>query len=64
MMTLTLKFMASQQTTAINILLNISISKDNQTIIFDHLIEYITWETFLLKNHPQNVAKILFPGPF
>ena len=42
MMTLTLKFMASQQTTAINILLNISISKDNQTIIFDHLIEYIT----------------------
>ena len=27
-------------------------------------MEYITWETFLLKNHPQNVAKKLFLGPF
>ena len=42
MIMLTLKFMESQQTTAINILLNISISKDNETIEIDHLIEYIT----------------------
>ena len=42
MIMVNLKFMESQQKTEINILLNISISKDNETIEIDHLIEYIT----------------------
>ena len=25
---------------------------------------HITWETFFLKNHTQNVVEKLFPGPF
>ena len=41
---------------AINILSDISKSKDNQAIKFDQLIE--------LKNHTQKVVEKLLPDPF
>ena len=49
-----------KQTIAIHLLPNISRSKDNQTKKFGQL----TWETFLLKNHTQNMVEKLFPDPF
>ena len=47
---------ATWETIAINILSNISKSKDNQAIKFDQLIE--------LKNHTQKVVEKLLPDPF
>ena len=35
----------------------------NQTIKFGQLIE-LTWETFFLKNHSQNMVEKLVPDPF
>ena len=51
-----------QQTIAIHILLNISRSKDNQTMKYDQLVEYNM--SNMLKNHTQNVLKKLFPDPY
>ena len=51
-----------QQTIAIHILLNISRSKDNQTMKYDQLVEYNMRN--MLKNHTQNVLKKLFPDPY
>ena len=31
---------------------------------FDQLIDYITWGTFFLKNHTQNVPDKLSPDPY
>ena len=53
-----------KQTIAIYILPNISGSKGNQIMKFGQLTEYITWETFFLRNHTQNVVEKLFPDPF
>ena len=41
---------------------NISWSNGNQTMKFGQL--NVTWETFFLKNHPQNVMEKLVPEPF
>ena len=46
-----------------HILPNISRSKSNQTMKFDHLIEYNMKNTFL-KNHLQNVVENLVPETF
>ena len=46
-----------KQLIAIHILPIISRSKGNETM-------NITWETFFLKNHTQNVEEKLFPDPF
>ena len=53
----------SYQTIAIHILLNISRSKGNQTLIFGQLIEY-NMRNFFLRKHPQNVVEKLAPDPF
>ena len=42
---------------------NISRSKDNQAMKFGQLLD-IAGETFLLKNHAQNVAEKVVPDPF
>ena len=48
-----------QKTVTIHILLNISRSKDNQTMKLSQLIVY-NMRIFLIKNHAQNVAEKLF----
>ena len=53
-----------KQTIAKHILSNISRNKGSQAMEFGQLIEYITWETFFLKNHTQNAVDILFPDRF
>ena len=52
-----------EQTIAIYILLNVSKSKDNQTMKFGQLIEDNIRNVFL-KNHTQNVAEKPFRVPF
>ena len=51
------------QTIAIYILINISRSKDNQTMKFGQLIEYNMKNVFL-ENHTKIVVEELFPDPF
>ena len=46
-----------------HILLNTSISKDNQIMKFDQLTDK-TLETSSLRNHTQNVVEKQFPDPF
>ena len=46
------------------ILINISRSECNQVVKFGQLIWNITWETFFLRNHTQNVVEILFSDLF
>ena len=53
------KFLVSQtgqQIFTIYILLNISRSKDNQTMNFGQLVEYKIGNIFLEKNHAQNLV--------
>ena len=50
------------QTMAINILPNISQSKDNQTLKFGQLIEYN--KIFFFKNYLENEAERLVPDLF
>ena len=60
------KFVMSQlgkQTTAINILPNISISKGNQKMKLDQLIEYNMKIIFLEKSYTKCGGQ-LFPDPF
>ena len=45
-------------------LANISRGNDNQAIKFGQLVEYSMRETFVLKNHTQNMVDKLFPDPF
>ena len=45
-----------KQTVAMHILPNILRSRGKQTIKFGQLVD-ITWETFFLKNHLQNMVK-------
>ena len=47
-----------------NILPNVSGSKNFQAIKFGQLIEYITPETFFLKNSAQTVVETLVIDPF
>ena len=49
-----------KQTIAIQILPNISRSKDNHTMELGQLIKY----NIFLKNHTQNVVQKLVPDPF
>ena len=51
------------QTIAIHLLPNISQSKGNQTMRFDHLIEYNKRNIFL-KNYVENEARTLVPDLF
>ena len=51
-----------KHTIAINMLPNISRSKDKQTIEFGQLIEY-NGRNILVKKDTQNVVKKPFPGP-
>ena len=48
---------------AIHTFTNISRNKSNQAIKFGQLIEY-NMRSIFLKNHTQNVAEKLLPGPF
>ena len=52
-----------KQTITIHVLLNISGSKDNQTMKSGQLIEYNKRKIFL-KNHTQNVVEKLFRDTF
>ena len=64
---LTSKFVTSQpglQTIAIQILLNISQSKDNLTMKFGQSIEYNKKNIFLQKLYAENEAKRLVPDLF
>ena len=47
----------------INFLLNISRSKDNQTMKFGQLIKYIVRNIFF-RNHTENEGGRLVPNPF
>ena len=52
-----------KQTVQIDILSNISRTKDNQTMKLGQLMKYNTRNIFL-KNHTQNMEKKLFPDHF
>ena len=52
-----------QLTMPIHTFTNISRNKSNQAIKFGQLIEY-DMRSIFLKNHTQNVAEKLLPGPF
>ena len=52
-----------EKTIAIHILPNICRSKGNSH--WNLVSQYnLTWETFFLKNHAQNIVEKLFPDPF
>ena len=52
------------QAIAIHVLLNISRSKDSETIRFGQLIEYHVKDILFLKNHTQNMVEKLLSDPF
>ena len=58
-----MKSQPGKQTITIHVLLNISGSKDNQTMKSGQLIEYNKRKIFL-KNHTQNVVEKLFRDTF
>ena len=47
-----------------HLLPDISRIKDNQTIVFGHLIEYNMKNIFFLKNYAQNGIEKLFPDHY
>ena len=53
-----------QQITTKHILLNISESKDNQAMKFDHLTDHNMRNIFFFKNHAQNEVERLVLDPF
>ena len=53
-----------RQAIAIHVLLNISRSKDSETIGFGQLIEYRLKDILFLKNHTQNMVEKLLSDPF
>ena len=53
-----------RQAIAIHVLLNISRSKDSETIRFGQLIEYRLKDILFLKNHTQNMVEKLLSDPF
>ena len=55
---------SGQQTIAIHILPNISRSKDNQTMKFGQLPEYITGEKIFFKSHKENETGRVVPKLF
>ena len=54
----------SRQAIAIHVLLNISRSKDSETIRFGQLIEYHVKDILFLKYHTQNMVEKLLSDPF
>ena len=58
-----MKSQLGKQTITIHVLLNISGSKDNQTMKSGQFIEYNTRKIFL-KNHAQNLVEKLFRDTF
>ena len=53
-----------KQTFAMHILVNIPISKDNQTITFGQWIECDMRNILYEKYHTQNLMEKIFPDPF